>query len=159
MSAHSIVGGTWVVREIGGEPTSSPPPEIVFGDDGRLTGTTGVNRLMGGYEVDGEQLVFAGGTATTRMAGPPELMRQEQALAALLTGSVPFALEGDRLVLGSPDAGGPGHAVLARVAGGSDEGGGAGEHAARAAAAAQAGETDQGLAQTSPAQTAGGENG
>jgi heat shock protein HslJ len=152
MSAHSIVGTTWVVREIGGEPTGSPQPEIVFGDEGRLTGTTSVNRLMGGYEVDGAQLVFAGGTATTRMAGPPEMMRQEQGLAALLTGSVPFELDGGRLVLGSPDAGGPGHAVLERVAGGPDDGG-------SSAAAAQAGETDQGLAQTSPAQTPGAENG
>jgi hypothetical protein len=45
-------------------------------EDGRLSGTGGINRLTGVYGVEGSSLVF-GPIATTKMAGPPERMDRE----------------------------------------------------------------------------------
>ena len=73
------LGGAWTVQEIGGAATSEPRPELTFGPDGRLSGTTGVNRIMGQYEVK-DGLLVVGDAVTTRMAGPPEAMAQEQRL-------------------------------------------------------------------------------
>ena len=100
MADNELAGTSWVAALVGVGAARPPLPEVSFGDDGRLTGTTGVNRLMGSYRV-GEGVVTFGPGATTRMAGPPELMAQEQAVNAQLTGEVPYALVGDRLTLGS----------------------------------------------------------
>ncbi len=51
MADNTISGTSWVVRQVGAEAPGQPLPELSFGDDGRLSGTTGVNRLMGSYEV------------------------------------------------------------------------------------------------------------
>ena len=99
MADNAIVGTSWVVQELGGATTSDPKPELAFGDDGRLTGTTGVNRVMGRYEV-AEGLLTVADAATTRMAGPPEAMEQEQRLLALLDTPRAFVVTGDRLELG-----------------------------------------------------------
>ncbi|MEO5743208.1 MAG: META domain-containing protein [Terracoccus sp.] len=100
MTDNELAGTSWVAAQVGVEAARPPRPEVSFGDDGRLTGTTGVNRLMGTYQA-GEGVVTFGPGATTRMAGPPELMAQEQAVNTVLTGEVPYALVGDRLTLGT----------------------------------------------------------
>ena len=102
--SDELGGTTWTVQELGGVVTSAPKPELTFGTDGRVSGTTGVNRIMGPYEATGGVLVI-GNAATTRMAGPPEAMAQEQRLLEVLRGEVPFTLTGDRLELGSGGAG------------------------------------------------------
>lgn len=102
MSDNALAGTSWLVQEIGGVVTTPPKPEVSFGDDGRLSGTTGVNRVMGGYEVPDDGTLRFDNAATTRMAGPPEGMAQEQALLALITGDQPFGLSGDRLLIGAP---------------------------------------------------------
>ena len=43
--------------------------------DGRVSGSSGVNRFMGSL---GEEKPFSGPLATTMMAGPEELMSQER---------------------------------------------------------------------------------
>jgi len=99
MPDNAIVGTSWVVQELGGAVTSDPKPELAFGDDGRLTGTTGVNRVMGRYEV-AEGLLTVADAATTRMAGPPEAMGQEERLLALLDAPQALVVTGDRLEVG-----------------------------------------------------------
>ncbi len=100
MTNNELAGTSWVAAQVGAEAARPPLPEVSFGGDGRLTGTTGVNRLMGIYQMKKGVVTFGPG-ATTRMAGPPELMTQEQAVNAALTGEVPYALVGDRLTLGT----------------------------------------------------------
>ena len=96
---NAIHGTEWTVQALGVEVTSPPKPQLSFGADGRLSGTTGVNRLMGEFEVrDG--LLVVGNAATTRMAGPPEAMEQEQRLLALLGTEQAFVITGDRLEIG-----------------------------------------------------------
>jgi heat shock protein HslJ len=99
MADNAIHGTEWTVQELGGAVTADPRPVLAFGDDGRLTGTTGVNRIMGQFEVQDGMLVVSG-TATTRMAGPPEAMDQEQRLLDLLGSAQAFVITGDRLEVG-----------------------------------------------------------
>jgi heat shock protein HslJ len=96
---QGIQGTEWTVQELGGEVTAPPKPQLAFGSDGRLTGRTGVNRIMAEYEVrDG--LLVVGNAATTRMAGPPEAMAQEQRLLEVFASPQAFVITGDRLEIG-----------------------------------------------------------
>ena len=79
-----LIGTEWRVEEIASRGVlDDVHPTIRFGDDGRVSGSTGVNRFTGTYELDGEQLTV-GPLATTRMAGPPAAMDQEQRFLAVL---------------------------------------------------------------------------
>ena len=97
-----LVGPEWTVLEIGGTATAGPRPSLQFLDDGRLVGTTGVNRIMGQYEsawVEGTLRVSFGPAATTLMAGPPEAMEQEQRILGLVQGEHTLEMVADRLRL------------------------------------------------------------
>lgn len=77
--------GSWVVDSlaIGGElhePIEGPDLTLEVAEDGRVGGSGGVNRFMGRL---GEDRLF-GPLATTLMAGPEELMAQEQSYLQLL---------------------------------------------------------------------------
>jgi heat shock protein HslJ len=71
----------------------------VFGDDGSLTGDASVNRSTTGYTTSGETMSIDAAIATTRMAGPDELMRQEAAYLAALPRTATYSMEGDDLWL------------------------------------------------------------
>lgn len=93
--------GRWLVESVGGQPVISDP-SVELGADGRITGRTGLNRMMGSFEVvDG--VLRCSPLATTRMAGPPELMDQENRLLAALAEPAPIELDDARLVLGAGD--------------------------------------------------------
>lgn len=77
--------GTWVVVEyrLGDElitPIVDGPDPTLKIDGSGVSGSMGLNRLVGRFE-DGN---ISGPLATTRMAGPPDLMKQEDALLAHL---------------------------------------------------------------------------
>jgi putative lipoprotein len=109
------------VERIGGDPIEIPrPPTIRFDADGRFSGSTGVNRMFGSYEVvDGAVRTSPAGT--TMMAGPPEAMAVERRfLAAFGAGGV-IEIEGGTARIGSGDT----QLLLREIAGdGADEGGG-----------------------------------
>lgn len=73
--------GSWQVVRIGATPVQRV--ELDFAADGTVSGSTGVNRLHGGYEVRDGALVV-GRLITTRMAGPPAAMAAETHLLAVL---------------------------------------------------------------------------
>lgn len=100
-----VAGAAGVVADPGREPS------IVLHQDGRFSGSGGVNRIMGDYRVEGATLSFSD-AASTMMAGPPEAMAQEQAILAALPRVRSFRIIGDRLLL-LDDAGPP---VLTAVA-------------------------------------------
>ncbi len=52
--------------------------------EGRVSGSAGCNRLLGGYQLDGNALSFEPNLAGTMMACPPPLMAQEQAVIEAL---------------------------------------------------------------------------
>jgi heat shock protein HslJ len=80
MDPERRLDGTWVVTSYRSDDEMIVPDHRVEAhlniDGNRISGTMGVNRYMGQIEegLPGEPL------AATRMAGPPELMRQEDIL-------------------------------------------------------------------------------
>ena len=88
------LAGLWMVAEAGGRATPAErPPMLRFDDDGRLTGTTGVNRLAGPWALHGG-LLTVGPLVMTRKAGPAHRMALEAAVVAVLDGPVAVAPDG-----------------------------------------------------------------
>lgn len=81
--------GLWVVAEAGGRATTAQrPPMLRFDADGRVTGTTGVNRLAGPWGLAGGVLTV-GPLVMTRRAGPRARRAVEAAIVAALDGPLP----------------------------------------------------------------------
>lgn len=66
----------------------------------RASGTSGVNRYTGGYELNGANIKF-GQFAGTRMAGPPDAMARESAFLAALQQALTWKISGNTLELGN----------------------------------------------------------
>jgi len=78
----------WQVVRVAGAtmPTGARAPTLVLdAEQGQASGFAGVNNYFGAYDLVGERLSF-GALATTRMAGPPELMAMEQIFLEALGG-------------------------------------------------------------------------
>lgn len=106
----SLTDTYWKLVEVAGRPVTvtdgaREPHIVLHGQDGRVAGSGGVNRLMGGYALQGDSLTFAQ-MATTMMAGPPEAMQQEQAILSALQAVRGYRISGDILTL-LDDAGRP----------------------------------------------------
>ena len=99
----SLTETYWKITEVRGQPVAvaeglREPSIVLHGQDSRVSGSGGVNRLMGGYTLDGASLTFSQ-LASTMMAGPPEAMQQEQAIVAALGAVRGFSIAGDHLTL------------------------------------------------------------
>jgi uncharacterized lipoprotein YbaY len=97
-----LVDRDWAIVAIGGTPITAGTPSLRFDADGRLSGSTGVNRMFAGYRIDGGVLEV-GAAGSTLMAGPPEAMEVERRVLDALHVGGPIALTGDELVIGSGD--------------------------------------------------------
>lgn len=109
--ANAVVGTVWQLTGLftgpGPQAERSRPAasaELVFGGDGRITGSTGCNRLRSTFELEGDVL-RVGPVATTRMACTDDrLARQEQqVLAVLASERIGVEPDDDRLVLRAVD--------------------------------------------------------
>jgi heat shock protein HslJ len=90
----------WLLETIyTGDTASSAPtgPYLIFAD-GRVTGSTGCNDLGGPATITGSNIEF-GAIGMTRKGCPDDLAPVEQAMAAVLQGTVPFEVEHSRLTL------------------------------------------------------------
>ncbi len=86
--------GSYLVVAIDGvEVQGSQVPEMEFGADGRVSGSSGCNRFNGSVTVDGNALSF-GPLASTRMACPGPLDAQERAFFGALERVAGYNLEG-----------------------------------------------------------------
>ena len=83
------------------------------GADGSLTGNASVNRYTTTYTTSGETMSVDAAIATTKMAGPDELMQQEAAYLAALPQTATFTIEGDELWLRDADGAALAHYVAA----------------------------------------------
>ncbi|HEX9856401.1 MAG TPA: Pr6Pr family membrane protein [Acidimicrobiia bacterium] len=101
----SLSGTSWEFFEIAGIPVEDggAPPSIAFSDEGRVSGSTGVNRLSGTFSLDGDHLTL-GPIAMTRMMGPPNLAEQEQRLTAVLAKVAIMRIAGPNLELDHGDS-------------------------------------------------------
>ena len=76
--------GAWTIERIDEAPlAAATDAHLVFEADGRLHGHAGVNRLSGTWTLDAGDLALSQ-LVTTRMAGPPERMQDEQRLLTAL---------------------------------------------------------------------------
>jgi heat shock protein HslJ len=101
MAEHPFEGD-WLVVEIDGEPIDTEAPREVRFEGDRVAGRVGINRFTGSFTFDG-QVLRVGPVASTRMAGPPELMALENRFNSHLDGEHEIALEDDVLTLPGED--------------------------------------------------------
>lgn len=99
----SLTNTYWKLTQLDGAPVTMAPQQerevrITLTDDGKVSGFTGCNRVMGGYTVAGTALRFTQ-LAGTRMACPPPLMQLESAVLANLNSVTGYQLEGEQLIL------------------------------------------------------------
>ncbi|WP_018873754.1 META domain-containing protein [Thioalkalivibrio sp. ALJ16] len=71
---------------------------VLHAEDARLAGATGCNRMMGGYELDRDQLSF-GQVATTMMACPAAIMEFERKFLDALGDVASWQIDGEMLTL------------------------------------------------------------
>lgn len=92
----------WILVEVKGTsvaPGTGRPPYILFDPEKkRVTGYGGVNSFFGGYETSGDELRMPR-LASTRRAGPPELMQLEAAFFKALSATAFYRIGGDKLDL------------------------------------------------------------
>jgi heat shock protein HslJ len=93
--------GTWIVAayrdgdELVVPDPDGPIPEVTFEDDS-VFGTMGINRFTGHMESE----LVAAPLATTRMAGPPQLMKQEDLLLRHLVDADTIDVDGEGMTMG-----------------------------------------------------------
>ena len=100
-TSDALAGSRWVIRTIDGEPIAGGAVTVEFGHDGRVTGDTGMNRFTASYGLSASYLTI-GPMATTRRAGEPDQMAQEQRVVAALAGMCSFDLAGSKLAVEGP---------------------------------------------------------
>jgi len=102
-TSDALAGTQWEILAIDGQAVvpTDPPLVVTFGHDGRVSGTTGVNQLTASYSLTAEYLTF-GPLATTRRAGPSELMEQEHRVIASLAGMCSYRLDARSLSIDGP---------------------------------------------------------
>lgn len=90
--------GNWNLKQLGENevPTTGEPPRLAITADGKVSGYTGVNRLMGAL-ANGDRLF--GPLATTRRAGSPAAMKLEHELTRALGEVDGFEVGGGKLRL------------------------------------------------------------
>lgn len=98
MTEH-LLEGDWLVVEIGGETVELQAPRSIRFEGDRVTGRVGVNRFTGSFTIEGDVLEV-GPVASTRMAGPPEMMAVEDRFNSRLEGQHEIIRDGDFLTLG-----------------------------------------------------------
>lgn len=100
--AQPLQETTWALISLRGQalPDSgiAQPAHLKFRRGGRLTGTTGCNRLQAAYTRDGSRLVVIR-PRITRMTCPPALQEQERALLSVLRTVRTFRMSGNLLEL------------------------------------------------------------
>jgi heat shock protein HslJ len=94
-----LAGTSWRLVRIGRKATAGEREVTAsFSEDGRLTGSGGCNRYMGGYAVSGESLTIEP-LASTRMFCEPEVSDQEARFLATLQASTSWRISDGRLRL------------------------------------------------------------
>lgn len=102
-SIKTIAGVDWqLVRlEFAGDemrPAEGSLISLSCTPDGEVAGSASINRYNGNVETDGGRILRWSPFRVTRMAGPPELMKQESKFLDALPQSTRFSLFGKKLI-------------------------------------------------------------
>lgn len=96
----TLQSAEWRIETISGQPVVDGSKAVIrFGADGRISGNSSCNNLMGGFTVDGQALSIGQPAGTMMFCEPPAVMKQEAALLALLPQVQRYAIDGDVLTL------------------------------------------------------------
>ena len=96
-------GTAWVLAALPGAELVPAAPATLRFEGGRAAGSDGCNRYTVAYTTQGDTIGFPGSAASTRMACPPEVMRQADTFLAALAGARRYRVEGGRLQLMAAD--------------------------------------------------------
>ena len=99
----ALLGTTWAAIEIDGRAvdaseTQRQPTIVLSGDNNRVSGSTGCNRVSGTFTQQGNGLRF-GMLAMTRVACVPDRSATENAFVAAMEATASQAIENDILEL------------------------------------------------------------
>jgi len=98
-----LIGGEWVCATIGGKAAGGGrAPTLTFGDEGRVTGFSGVNRFSCDY-TSARGTVHFGQAVSTKMGSDPERMALERAFLESLSKVDGFSIEAGMLRLKQGD--------------------------------------------------------
>ena len=96
-----IVGVRWTLQKMtlnGNEyDLAGDRPYIEFSNNGQVSGFASINRCSGSMQLDDQGRARWSPLASTRMAGPPELMQQESIFLEALQSVQRLSLEGIHL--------------------------------------------------------------
>ena len=106
-SVRRIVGMQWVLQKMiidGNEyELAGQRPSIKFSNNGQVSGFASINRYSGSMQLDDQGGAPWSQLASTRMAGPPELMKQESTFLEALSRVQRLSIEGTDLYAQSAD--------------------------------------------------------
>ena len=102
-----MLGTTWRLSELDRKPPAQTTGKnfaqlVLDGSQNRYSGSSGCNRLTGTIELKGDSLNFGAG-ASTMMASPEPLMKQEQAFTKMLQSVTSYRINGRTLELLASD--------------------------------------------------------
>lgn len=102
-TSFTLPGSAWQVLTFAGQtPLAAQPITFDFDHEGNIAGHGSCNRFGGSCQIEGEK-IKVGPLRSTRRACEPDVMEQEYKFLALLGAAATWSLEGDKLVLTTPD--------------------------------------------------------
>ena len=102
-TSFTLPGSAWKVITFAGQtPLADHPITFEFDNEGNIAGDGSCNRFGGACQIEGDK-IEVGPLRSTRRACEPEIMQQEHKFLALLAAATTWSLDGDNLVLTTPD--------------------------------------------------------
>ncbi|HML76099.1 MAG TPA: META domain-containing protein [Anaerohalosphaeraceae bacterium] len=102
-----IAGMQWILKSMKADgqdyPLTGEMPFIQFAPDGKVSGFASINRYFGSVQVSSKGHVTWSNLGSTRMAGPENLMKQEDAFLKALASTERLSVEGVHLFALSAD--------------------------------------------------------
>lgn len=107
-AAQSLANTYWVLTEYSVQRSAvitalgEPPPTLIFGNNGTVSGYTVCNEYNGPYSESGDQVTFGPLVTTRRACTNPEFIAQEDLMLRVLDGPTTVTRSADRLSIGGP---------------------------------------------------------
>ena len=102
-TSFTLPGSAWQVTTFAGQsPLADHPITFEFDTEGNIAGHASCNRFGGSCQIEGDK-IKVGPLRSTRRACEPDVMEQEYKFLALLGAAATWSLDGDKLVLTTPD--------------------------------------------------------
>lgn len=103
----SLAGSTWKLTDLGGKPAlADVDATLSFGEDAMVAGRGSCNRYSGPVDVSGDSISF-GALASTRMACPDAVNRQEDRFFAALSDAYRWEIVNSDLLIFRGGSGAP----------------------------------------------------